>query len=48
MHTGETIGFRNALVRFPDQRLSIVVLTNRNEGRPLDLVLRIADVLLPE
>ncbi len=48
MHTGETIGFRNALVRFPDQRLSIVILTNRNEGRPLDLVFRIADVLMPE
>ena len=48
MHTGETIGFRNALVRFPDRRLSIVILTNRNEGRPLDLVFRIADVLLPE
>jgi CubicO group peptidase (beta-lactamase class C family) len=48
MHTGETIGFRNALVRFPDQRLSIVVLTNRNEGRPLALALQIADVLSRE
>jgi CubicO group peptidase (beta-lactamase class C family) len=45
MHTGETIGFRNALVRFPDQRLGVVVLTNRNEGEPLELALRIADVL---
>jgi CubicO group peptidase (beta-lactamase class C family) len=42
LHTGETIGFRNALVRFPDERLSIVVLTNRDEGRPLDLALAIA------
>jgi len=48
MHTGETIGFRNALVRFPDQRLSIVVLTNRNEGTPLALALQIADVLSGE
>ena len=48
MHTGETIGFRHALVRFPDQALSVVILTNRNEGRPLDLVFRIADVLMPE
>jgi CubicO group peptidase (beta-lactamase class C family) len=48
MHTGETIGFRNALARFPDQRLSIVVLTNRNEGRALALALQIADVLSGE
>ena len=45
MHTGETIGFRNALVRFPGRRLGVVVLTNRNEGEPLGLALRIADVL---
>ena len=42
-HTGETIGFRNALVRFPKERLSVVVLTNRNEGHPYDIALAIAD-----
>ena len=42
-HTGETIGFRNAVVRFPDQRLAVVVLTNRNEGEPFDIALKIAD-----
>lgn len=45
-HTGETRGFRNALVRFPDERLSVVILTNRNEGDPIDLALAIADVYL--
>ena len=45
-HTGETIGFRNAIVRFPDERLSVVVLTNRNEGQPLDLALAIVDRLV--
>jgi CubicO group peptidase (beta-lactamase class C family) len=45
-HTGETQGFRNALVRFPDQRLAVVVLTNRNEGKPLDAALKIADLFL--
>jgi CubicO group peptidase (beta-lactamase class C family) len=45
-HTGETIGFRNALVRFPEQNLAVIVLTNRNEGRPIDLALEIADLLL--
>ena len=41
-HTGETIGFRNALVRFPEERLAVVVLTNRNEGEPYRLALEIA------
>jgi hypothetical protein len=41
-HTGETIGFRNALVRFPDERLAVIVLTNRNEGEPYRLCLEIA------
>lgn len=43
-HTGETIGFRNAIVRFPDRRLSVVVLTNRNEGTPLKLATAIASL----
>jgi CubicO group peptidase (beta-lactamase class C family) len=47
-HTGETIGFRNALVRFPDQHLSVVVLTNRNEGEPVDIALAIADRFLDQ
>ena len=38
-HTGESIGFRNALLRLPDERLSVVVLTNRNEGDPMALAL---------
>jgi CubicO group peptidase (beta-lactamase class C family) len=45
-HTGETIGFRNALVRFPEDKLSVVVLTNRNEGKSLELALKIADRFL--
>lgn len=45
-HTGETRGFRNALVRFPDDQLAVVILTNRNEGKPLQSALAIADVYL--
>lgn len=41
-HTGETRGFRNALVRFPKERLSVVVLTNRNEGQPYETAMKIA------
>ncbi|MGZ7041379.1 MAG: serine hydrolase, partial [Thermoanaerobaculia bacterium] len=42
-HTGETIGFRNAIIRFPDEHLAVVVLTNRDEGEPVDRALAIAD-----
>lgn len=45
-HTGETRGFRNALVRFPDQRLAVIILTNRNEGKPSNAALKIADLFL--
>ena len=41
-HSGESIGFRNVLIRFPDQRLSIVLLSNRNHPEPYPLARRIA------
>jgi hypothetical protein len=37
-HTGETIGFRTAIVRRLGSRLSAIVLTNRSEAAPLALV----------
>jgi CubicO group peptidase (beta-lactamase class C family) len=45
-HTGETSGFRNAIQRFPDRRLTIVILTNRSSGEPQAIAERIADRLL--
>jgi CubicO group peptidase (beta-lactamase class C family) len=45
-HSGETMGFRNALVRFPEEHLVVVVLTNRNEGTPQQIALKIADLYL--
>lgn len=33
-HEGTTIGFRNAVQRFPDEDLTAVLLTNRNEIAP--------------
>ena len=45
-HTGETSGFRNAVQRFPERRLTIVVLTNRSSGEPAAIAERIADRLL--
>ena len=45
-HTGETSGFRNAILRFPDRRLSIIILTNRSSGEPQAIAERIADRFL--
>jgi hypothetical protein len=28
-HYGETVGFRNAIQRFPDDHLTVIVLSNR-------------------
>lgn len=46
-HTGETSGFRNAILRFPTRRLTIVILTNRSSGEPQAIAERVADLLLP-
>ncbi|HEY3219803.1 MAG TPA: serine hydrolase domain-containing protein [Gemmatimonadales bacterium] len=45
-HTGETSGFRNAIMRFPGRRLTVIVLTNRSSGEPQAIAERIADRLL--
>jgi CubicO group peptidase (beta-lactamase class C family) len=41
-HSGETIGFRNVIVRFLEQRLTVIVLTNRNDPAPYPTALAIA------
>ncbi|WP_372014527.1 serine hydrolase domain-containing protein [Pseudoxanthomonas sp. 10H] len=40
-HSGESIGFRNVVVRWPAERLTVVVLTNRNDPEPYPLALAI-------
>lgn len=40
-HSGESIGFRNAIVRWPKQHLTVVVLSNRNDPTPHDLAISI-------
>jgi CubicO group peptidase (beta-lactamase class C family) len=47
-HTGSTRGFRNAILRFPDQRLTVIVLTNRDEGEPIKIARKIADLMLAQ
>lgn len=41
-HSGETIGFRNVLVRWPERRLTVILLTNRNAPEPRETALAIA------
>jgi CubicO group peptidase (beta-lactamase class C family) len=45
-HSGETIGFRNVIVRWPERRLTVIVLTNRNGPEPYPLALKIAQTYL--
>ena len=42
-HSGETMGFRNVIIRDPSQRLTVLVLTNRNHPEPYALARRIMD-----
>ena len=43
-HTGETRGFTNAIVKYPEQALTVVVLTNRTGGEPLALAEKVAEL----
>lgn len=45
-HSGETIGFRNVIVRYPELRLTVIVLTNRNEPEPYQTARVIARTFL--
>jgi CubicO group peptidase (beta-lactamase class C family) len=45
-HTGETRGFRNAIVRYPSRHLTVILLTNRNEGEPYEIAKRVAERVL--
>jgi CubicO group peptidase (beta-lactamase class C family) len=46
-HSGETLGFRNVIVRWPAHRLTVIVLTNRNDPPPHGMALAIAEAFLP-
>ncbi len=47
-HSGETIGFRNVIVRWPKQRLTVVLLTNRNGPEPYGTALEIGALFLKD
>ena len=45
-HSGSTSGFRNFMQQFPDERLTVIVLTNRAEPDVAPLAEQIADLFL--
>ncbi|WP_344758228.1 serine hydrolase domain-containing protein [Luteimonas lutimaris] len=47
-HSGETIGGRNVIIRWPQRHLTVVVLTNRNDPEPYRLAMKIAALYLPD
>ena len=46
-HFGETVGFRTAIQRFVDDKLTIIVLCNREDVSAEALALKVADMYLP-
>ena len=45
-HGGAWVGFRAALVRFPEQRFSVIILSNLDSFDPSGLAFKIADIYL--
>jgi CubicO group peptidase (beta-lactamase class C family) len=45
-HDGETIGFRTTIQRFPDDKLTVIVLANRSDINPEELALKVSDLYL--
>jgi CubicO group peptidase (beta-lactamase class C family) len=45
-HSGESMGFRNVIIRWPEQHVTVVILSNRNHFKPYPLALTIGELLL--
>lgn len=43
-HSGESIGFRNVILRYPKRRLTVMILSNRNDREPYPMANAIADL----
>lgn len=41
-HNGETRGFTNGIVKYPERAITVIVLTNRTGGQPWDLAASVA------
>jgi len=47
-HYGETSGFRNVVLRFPNDGLTVIVLTNRADPDVYPVAERVADLFLQD
>ncbi len=47
-HSGETLGFRNVIVRWPGKRTTVVLLSNRNDPAPYQTALAIGRLFLAD
>ena len=47
-HSGETLGFRNVIVRWPKRHFTVIVLTNRDDPEPYTLALAIGALYFPD
>jgi len=47
-HSGETVGFRNVIVRYPKRHVTVVVLTNRNDPEPYRTAKKIAALFVAQ
>lgn len=47
-HDGETVGFRTTIQRFPDDKLTVIVLANRSDVNAEGLALKVADLYLDQ
>lgn len=45
-HHGESRGFTNSVLQYPEKRLTVAILTNRTGGAPWDVAQRIAELYL--
>lgn len=45
-HSGESLGFRNVHIRYPARRLTVAVLSNRDDPEPFPTALAIARLLV--
>lgn len=45
-HGGSTIGFRNEIERFPDLKLTVILLCNRADAKPQEIVRKVVAALL--
>lgn len=45
-HSGESIGFRNVIVRYPQRRLTVIVLSNRDDPEPYTTAKAIAELAI--